>query len=83
MNTLIVILLSISIISFFDIKSLYIIIIFGILYFIYEHYKDNISLKNISQNNVHEENNKEKYNNNEKIEDKKKVIYDTNIENIL
>ena len=83
MNTLIVILLSISIISFFDIKSLYIIIIFGILYFIYEHYKDNISLKNISQNNIHEENNKEKYNINEKIEDKKKVIYDTNIENIL
>tara|TARA_Y100001958_G_C21235833_1_gene562227 strand:- start:1800 stop:2480 length:681 start_codon:yes stop_codon:yes gene_type:complete len=85
MNTVIIILLSIITISFFNEKSLYAIIIFTILYFGFNYYKEKVIRKEIPSEKkditISEEG--KLITSEEKITDKKEVIYNTNIENVL
>ena len=78
MNTIIIILLSIISISFFNEKSLYAIIIFYILYFGFHYYEEKIKITDKDNDVTFQEKVSE-----EKITDKKEILYNTNIENIL
>tara|TARA_B100001094_G_scaffold332913_1_gene407273 strand:+ start:1591 stop:2265 length:675 start_codon:yes stop_codon:yes gene_type:complete len=83
MNTVIIILLSIITIYFFNNKCLYALIIFNILYFGFYYYKKEISGKEISGKEISGKEISGKEINEIEITDKKKIIHDHSIENIL
>ncbi len=84
-NTILIILLSIIIITFFNTKSLYVIIISGVIFLFYDYYKDKIQNFTINNKIKKEDIEEEKIEDiiKEKIEDKKNIKYSTDIENIL
>jgi hypothetical protein len=82
MNTVIIILLSIITISFFNDKCLYVLIIFNILYFGFYYYKE-ISERKANKIEINEKDITEIEITEKKVIDKKNIIHDTRIENIL